>query len=147
MDKIVVDSSVVIKWFMPEPYSMEARRILDAYQRDRFSLLVPDLLYAEVGNIVWKKHRFQDLAAADAQDIIDNFRMLTFLITPTADLLDAAYRIAVDHQRTVYDALYVALSVEEKCQFVTADEKLVNAVSSTYSNVIWVANWFYPISL
>jgi predicted nucleic acid-binding protein len=61
MDKIVVDSSVAIKWFVVEPFSTEAHRILDEYQTGTLTLLAPDLLYAEVGNVVWKKHRFLGL--------------------------------------------------------------------------------------
>jgi len=52
MDKIVVDSSVVIKWFVPEPLSAESRRVLDGYQSGSFTLIAPDLLAAEIGNIV-----------------------------------------------------------------------------------------------
>lgn len=147
MDRIVVDSSVAIKWFVPEPYSTEARRILNDYQTGGLSLLAPDLINAEVGNIVWKKHRFQGLAKEDAQEIVNDFRLLTFILTPTADLLDEAYRLAITHQRTVYDALYIALSIREQCHFVTADEKLVNAVKATYPNVVWVANWPCPLKL
>jgi len=55
MDKIVVDSSVAIKWFVPEPLSDESRRVLDGYQAGAFTLLAPDLLAAEIGNIVWEK--------------------------------------------------------------------------------------------
>jgi predicted nucleic acid-binding protein len=51
MDKVVVDSSVAIKWFVVEPYSVEAHYILEAYQAGTLTLLAPDLLYAEVGNI------------------------------------------------------------------------------------------------
>ena len=58
MDPVVVDSSVAIKWFVVEPYSAEAHSILEEYQADTLRLLAPALLYAEVGNIVWKKHRF-----------------------------------------------------------------------------------------
>ena len=141
MDKIVVDSSVVIKWFVVEPFSTEARRILDEYATGALALHAPDLINAEVGNVVWKKHRFQGLAAEDAQQIIDEYRNLTFVLTPTADLLDDAFRLAVTHERTVYDALYIALSVREQCHYVTADEKLVNAVSASLPNVLWVANW------
>jgi predicted nucleic acid-binding protein len=141
MDKIVIDSSVAIKWFVVEPLSMEAHRILDAYQKDALTLLAPDLIYAEVGNIVWKKHRFQGLAIEDAQQIVDEFRKLKFVPTSAADLLDEAYRLAVAHRRTVYDALYIALSVRERCSYVTADEKTVNAISPAFPNVIWVADW------
>ena len=48
---------------------------------------------------------------------------------------------AVIHRRTVYDMLYVALSIREGCQFVTADERLVNALGGAIPNVIWLANW------
>jgi len=141
MGKIVVDSSVVIKWFVVEPFSTEARRILDGYQTGMLALHAPDLIDAELGNIVWKKYRFQGLAAADAQQIIDEFQRLTFVLTSTADLLDEAYRLAVAHERTVYDAMYLALSVREQCPYVTADEKLVKAIRSAFPNVIWVADW------
>ena len=63
------------------------------------------------------------------------------MLTPTADLLSEAFRLAIAHERTVYDALYLALSVREQCPYVTADEKLVNAIRTAFPNVVWVANW------
>jgi predicted nucleic acid-binding protein len=141
MDQVVVDSSVAIKWLVVEPYSTEARRLLNDYQTGALTLLAPDLIYAEVGNIGWKKYRLQGLAAADAQLVSDAFLLLSFTLTPTAALLDNAYRLAVTHQRTAYDAMYLALSVREKCRLVTADEKLGNALSSVFPNLLWVANW------
>ena len=101
MSQLVVDSSVVVKWFVVEPYSTEARRILNDYQAGVLTLLAPDLLYAEVGNIIWKKHIFQGMTAVDAQLVIDTFRTMTFVQTSTAALLDSAYRLAVIHRRTV----------------------------------------------
>ncbi len=141
MDNLVVDSSVAVKWFVVESYSTEARLILDAYQNGELSLLAPDLINAEFGNIIWKKHIFQGLAVSDAQHILDKFRQLQFTFTPTAELLEEAYKLAVAHRRTVYDAIYLALSVRENCQFVTADEKLVNAIGAAFPNIIWLANW------
>ena len=73
--------------------------------------------------------------------IIAAFRMLTFSLASSATLLDEAVRLAITHQRTVYDALYVALSVREQCRYVTADERLVNAIGAVFPNVLWVANW------
>lgn len=141
MDKIVVDSSVVVKWFVTEPLSAESHRILDSYQSGAITLLAPDLLNAEVGNIIWKKHRFQGLAKTDAEQVIAAFRELTIEFTPTAELVEDAFRIAVEHERTVYDSLYVALSEREKCPFVSADERLVNAISKSFPSAMWVANW------
>jgi predicted nucleic acid-binding protein len=141
LDKVVIDSSVAIKWFVTEPYSVEAHSILEAYQVGTLTLLAPDLLYAEVGNIVWKKHRFQGLAAVDAEEVLAAFRLVTFSVTSCAVLLEEAYRLAVTHQRTVYDAMYLALSLREHCRWVTADERIVNALGATFPQIIWVANW------
>lgn len=141
MTKLVVDASVAIKWFIPESLSVEARRILDDYQSGTLSLLAPDLINAEVGNIVWKKQEFQGLASDDAKTVIDEFRKLAILVTPTRDLLEDAYGLAVTHRRSVYDSLYLALSIREGCRFVTADERLVNALSSSLSTVIWLPKW------
>lgn len=142
MAPIVIDSSVVIKWFDAEPYTAEAERILLAYEQGTLTLLAPDLLLAEVGNILWKKqtltHRW---TPTEAEEALAKFQALTWTLTPTSILLNDAYQLAVTHQRTVYDALYLALSLREQCPFVTADERFVNAVKGTFSNVVWIANW------
>jgi predicted nucleic acid-binding protein len=141
MRAIVVDSSVVIKWFVMEPYSTDARRILARYQTGALTLLAPDLLNAEIGNIVWKKQIFHGLAAADARLILNAFRALTITFTSTAVLLDEAHHLAVNSRRSVYDMLYLALSLRENCPFVTADEKLVNAIRLDFPNVAWLKDW------
>ena len=45
------------------------------------------------------------------------------------------------YERTVYDSLYIALSVREHCLYITADEKLVHAVSKAFPNTVWIAQW------
>ncbi len=141
MANLVVDASVAVKWFVPEPYSTEAHLILDDYQTGGLSLLAPDLINAEFGNIVWKKHLFQGLDLTDAQTVIDEFRKLKFTLTTTEALLDKAYHLAVTHRRSVYDRVYLALSIQENCKFVIADEKLVNAIGSLFPNIIRVGKW------
>src|SRR5579884_1513557 len=118
MEYLVVDSSVAIKWFVNEPHSAEARRILNGYHAGTLGFLAPDLIYAEVGNIIWKKQRFQGLAVPDGQLILDTFRTYAFTLTPTSVLLGDAYQLAVSHQRTVYDAMYLALSLRENRRMV-----------------------------
>jgi predicted nucleic acid-binding protein len=141
MEDVVVDSSVAVKWFVVEPYSAEARSILDGYRSGEVTLLAPDLIYAEFGNIIWKKHQFQGLAERDAALIIGAFQKLTLSLTSSAVLLEQAYHLAVTHHRTVYDAMYLALSLRERCRYVTADEKLVNSVGTAFPNAIWIGNW------
>jgi len=141
MTMLVIDSSVAIKWLVAEPYSIDARRILDDYQNGYLSFIAPDLINAEIGNIIWKKHILQGMAASDAQDILKEFQAIQFTFTSTAILLNDAYHLAVTHRRTVYDALYLALSRQENCRMVTADEKLVNAVGESFANLVWLPKW------
>jgi predicted nucleic acid-binding protein len=43
-------------------------------------------------------------------------------------LVAAALEIAVAYERTVYDALYLALAVARDCTFITADDRLARAL-------------------
>ncbi len=141
MTELVVDSGVAVKWFVTEPDTAKADQILADYHSNTISLLAPDLIYAEFGNIIWKKQLFQGLTPTLAEDAIKEFHAIRFAITPASSLLDEAYLLAVTHRRTVYDMLYLALSLRAGCQFVTADERLANAIGSVFPNIIWLANW------
>jgi predicted nucleic acid-binding protein len=46
----VVDANVAIKWFVPAIHADAARRLL----REGMTLLVPDLIWAEVINALWQ---------------------------------------------------------------------------------------------
>lgn len=141
MSALVIDGSVAIKWFVPEPFSEEARMILTAYRDDEIALYAPDLIHAEIGNILWKKQRSQGLAEADANKIVKAFMALRFTLTSCADLLEDAFRLAVTHNRTLYDSLYLALCLRRHCLFVTADERLANALHSAIPSVTWLPDW------
>lgn len=136
MRKIVVDASVAIKWFIPEVHAKAAIRLLDIPTK----FLAPDLIYAEVGNILWKKLRSNELTQDAARGILNDFKKIPFEISESQSLLEVAWQIATQHQRTVYDSLYLAVAFTENCQLATADLALVNALKSTSLNplLLWV---------
>lgn len=141
MPDLAVDCSVAIKWFVVEPFSAEAARILTAGRAGALTLHGPDLLCAEMGNIAWKKRLIQGVAAADAQQIIDDFCTIPFTPTSCAHLLTDAYRLAVTHRQSAYDSFYLALSDRLQCPFVTADQRLYNAVGPAFPRMIWIGDW------
>ena len=61
---LVVDASVVIKWHVTEVHSPAALRLL---RDDAPALHAPDLVFPEVGNILWKKVRRGDLTEEQAR--------------------------------------------------------------------------------
>lgn len=141
IDRVVVDSSVVIKWYVAEEDSDKATNLILDYRAGNLTLLSPDFIYIEIANIVWKKHTFKGLSAADAQAIVDDVGTLGLIETHMFDLLEEAYRLAVAHKCSVYDGFYVAVSVREQCPLVTADEKLIKALSAFSPSPILLADW------
>lgn len=139
--QLVIDSSVIIKWFVAEVDSATALTIYSRYLIGDIELLAPDLINSEVGNVIWQKQMNQGMAPADAQQVLADSRDTGIDLTSTADLLMDAYQIAVTYRCSVYDAMYVALSTRENCQVVTADTKLVRAVGTAFPNVVMLANW------
>jgi predicted nucleic acid-binding protein len=138
---IVVDSSVAVKWFLSETQSAEALNILGGFMSDDLSLLAPDFIYAELGNVMWQRVRRNMLSAVDAQEFVSKISNLRFALTSSSDLLVDACELAIAHGRSVYDSLYLALSLRENCALVTADIKFADAVSKTYPNVVPLATW------
>ena len=136
MKKIVVDASVAIKWFIPEIHSEAAIQLLEKNP----SLLAPDLIFAEIGNILWKKARSNELSLETAHTLLNDFKRLPFKITESEFLLDTAWHIASRYQRTFYDSLYLAVAKTENCLFVTADHAFFNALQKTPLNslLLWV---------
>jgi predicted nucleic acid-binding protein len=123
---LVIDSSVAVKWFVPEVLSDQAARILD----NSYELLAPDLLVSELGNVLWKKIRRGEIEIGEAREILAAFRRVPLEILPGLDLVEAALEIAAAHGRTLYDASYVALAVARNCPFITADDRLARAFAA-----------------
>jgi len=129
----VVDASVAAKWFLPakqEPLVDEALLLLNAYSAGQIQFVVPDLFWAEFGNILWKAVRQGRCSKRAGETAIASLKQRNLPTVSSSALLDLAFRIATAFDRTVYDCLYIALAVESNSQFITADERLANSVAA-----------------
>jgi predicted nucleic acid-binding protein len=142
MTDFVVDAGVAIKWYVPEIHEREAKRFLNP----AYTLHVPDLLFPEFGNIVWKKARLlkaPEITMKEARDIIDLLLNVTLTIHPMTPLLRVAYDLALGPKRaTVYDCCYLALAIALGCRLATADQAFYNAFISgpNGAHLLWVAD-------
>ena len=133
MSTLVIDASVAAKWFLPpasEPLRDEALDLLRGYAEGRLQFAVPDLFWAECGNIFWKAVRQGRWNRAAADDAIRSLKDRGLPTTPSADLLEDAFSIASSFDRAVYDALYVVLAVHLRTDLVTADARLAGALGA-----------------
>ena len=127
MSRYVVDASVAVKWYLPEIHDAEARRLLTGAAE----LFVPDLIFSEVSNILWKRVRSTQMLETEAETVLQSLGALPLTVSPSWPLALPALTIACQTQRTVYDSLYLALALRENAVMVTADEKFYNALQAT----------------
>jgi len=139
---VVVDTSVAVKWFFDEPYSREALRLLEAFEQGRLRPLAPDLIYAEFANAVWKRVVSAHVRAEDGEAVIAAFLDLPLEVTPSPLVLQPAYRLALEHRQSIYDALFLALSLQAGADLVTADRAFYESVNAGFPQVRWVGDGF-----
>ncbi len=137
----VIDASVLIKFYIPEILSDRAQRLLDSVRQGEVTLLAPDLVYSEAGNILWKKHHLKELTRSEVEKISDAIVLLPSRVEPTKGLLPVAVQIGMVYRITVYDAMYVALSRIHETRMMTADRKLFERLAKTNLKKICSVAW------
>ncbi|MBS7650267.1 type II toxin-antitoxin system VapC family toxin [Candidatus Bathyarchaeota archaeon] len=127
MNTIVLDASVVAKWYIAEDAFEKAIQIRDAYLSGKLSVYSPTLLIYEIGNILTRHPSFtsEDSAAA-FKSLLDLGLNLKDFTEP--QILEKSFGISRQLQVTFYDATYVALAKEYDAKLITADEGLHNRI-------------------
>jgi len=138
---ITVDTSVAVKWFFDEPHSTQALRLRRMLQAGTHYALAPDLIYPEFANVIWKRVLFENFDPDEGRVTIETFSALPFEIVSSLALLGAAYQLGLRYRQSIYDALFLALSLSMDAELVTADEKFYKAVHSQFPRVCWLATW------
>jgi predicted nucleic acid-binding protein len=122
-EKVVVDASVVAKWFLEEVHSEKAMDIRLDYINGLVDLVAPDLLPYEVLNAL----RYDpDFGKADLEKVATAIEDYQLLLVP---LKTGAVDMAYEYGISIYDASYLALAKEMGVELYTADEKLLDKVS------------------
>jgi predicted nucleic acid-binding protein len=127
--RLVIDAGVATKWVFPETGSDLALGIRERFRKGELHLLAPDLFVPEIASVAWKKSVLlgevsSDLAAVALRLLLESAPELV----ESRLLAERAFELSRVHRRSTHDCLYVALALEERCDFVTADEKLVAAL-------------------
>jgi predicted nucleic acid-binding protein len=134
--RLVVDASVAVKWFLPEIHSQAASRLLNG----EFELMAPDLIWSELGNVLWKRWRRREITREVASEILSDFGRYPLRIVRSGPILNEIWRLASTLNRSFYDSLYLALAEMQKCALVTADLSFFNALNGSRlsTTVMWV---------
>jgi predicted nucleic acid-binding protein len=124
---LVVDASVVVKWFVEEERSAHARALLDGPHR----FLAPEILTGEVLNAAWKKLRRGEIAAGQYEEIVLNIGLPLIERRSLLPLAPRAAALARELDHPVYDCFYLALTEAERAPLVTDDRRLLARIAAT----------------
>ena len=115
MKAAVIDASVVAAAFFPETHSEAARAVM----LSGGDLYAPDLIYAEVANVIWKRHGRGEIDNEEAAGLLDDLMAIPLEISASEQLVRPALMLAMISGRTVYDCLYLTLAVQTGTVVIT----------------------------
>jgi predicted nucleic acid-binding protein len=114
----------VVKWFLDERDSEDARRLRNSFATSELTLAVPSLLLYETLNVL----RYAGLYTRD--ELVSVARALSQygfeVLEPAEKLYEETARLSIECNITVYDAAYVAVASHLDAPLYTADAELVN---------------------
>jgi predicted nucleic acid-binding protein len=131
MREVVLDASVVLKWFAAEQHgSLEARGLRDDYQSGRLSVVVPSLFFLELLNVAGRRWRWEHEAVVEFAEALGD---LSFEVGEP-ELQSVASWVA--RGLTAYDAAYVALAEGRELTLVTDDEAIIELAPTISSPLV-----------
>lgn len=142
--RCVVDASVGVKQFIPNPTPTKVNQLFDHLIYPETEIFVPDLFYVECANVLWKYIRAGLYAATDIPRDLTTLKNLPLHRVSTIDLVTDAVDISLNYEISVYDACYVALSEQVKATLLTYDRKLVNKLVGSSYNICLFDNFQIP---
>ena len=123
---LVLDTSVIGKWFKEETYSEIALKIREEFYQGKHEIVIPDLVLYELSNALrYDKEFNQELINTAIDSLID---MELDIVLPTEEIIKNAVDIALRYDITVYDAIFLSLSQMTDATFITADKKFYDKV-------------------
>jgi predicted nucleic acid-binding protein len=119
--RVVLDTSVAANIVLQTPAAAGLIAELEQAQL----VLAPTLLHSEIANTLWKQVRFGQLGHDDAIGLYHDGIALVDEFVPDHELAIQALSLAVKHQHSAYDMLFVALAQRFGCTLLTVDSKLI----------------------
>jgi predicted nucleic acid-binding protein len=134
--KCALDSSVALKWVLPEADSAKAIRLRDEYQNGVHQLLAPDVFTPEIANALASAERQGRIKTGEAARFLVDILRAAPTLHPTPPLLLRAIALAIATRRAVYDCAYLALAEAEGCELLTADYQFARGLRTSYPFIV-----------
>ena len=129
MTTVCVDASLVVLWLLPQELSDRAIALQSLWQSQQTDLIAPPLLFAEGPSVLRSAVFHGHLSADEGDEAFGIFCGLGIRPVSRPDLHVRAWELAKElNTPRVYDMHYVALAELQRCEFYTADERLLRQI-------------------
>ena len=124
----LLDTSVVVKWFILEEDSERAATLRQAHGRDELLLHAPDILLMELANAL----RYSPLVSGgEISQALRLFSDMEIFIFPfDLDVLISSISLSRKHDLAVYDAYFLALAQAMEIPLITTDRKMLSRLTA-----------------
>ncbi len=137
--KYVLDSCVGFKTLLAEQDSDKAQRLCENYQKNIHELLSPDVFPMQIAHAITRSERQGRISPVEGARLLTDILNRLPAMHSALPLLPRAYHISSNARIGVYDCLYVALAERERCELVTADDKLIRRLQPRFPFIIPLA--------
>lgn len=131
MADVVVDASVVVKWYIPETDHEPARELRDDYLDGKHDLLAPALMPFETINALRYSGHYEGDRLVEASDTLPNYGIELIPYREVSSVAEIANELDI----AIYDASYVALAKKIDSIVYTADSRLIDDLEGEYSEL------------
>ena len=130
---LVVDTSVAVKWVIPENgigIETDTNLALDLLSTP---LVAPDCILAEFANALFKKVKASEIAELQAKQSVEILPDIITLL-PMQSFIGDALDLAFNLQHPVHDCIFLAMAIRHKIELVTADMKFLKRCEEAGAN-------------
>ena len=128
MSIYVIDASAWLRLFLHDgPALPFLEQAACDVERGSASFAAPDLVLVEAGHALLRKMRRRQIREHEWRGIWDDMRRVPIDLVSSEDHMDEAFALAIEHNLSVYDALYLAVSRHAGAWLFTADDALAAA--------------------
>jgi predicted nucleic acid-binding protein len=135
VENLVVDASVVVKWYVMEDHREQALKLRDDYVEGRFTLIAPSLMPYEVLNAVRRAKK--DISIETLVTVAESLTLYGIMLHELrGELANLTVKTAIENEVSVYDAAYIALAKLSGTTLYTADERLKESLTRAYQKYV-----------
>jgi len=136
---VVLDASVVVKWFVEEQHTEKALEIRKSYLARKIIIACPQVLPFEVLNALRFNPEFGEEQLKIASDALERYQLRLYPIL--GEMAHMCVRNALNFGISIYDASYISLAEHLGSKLYSADEKLLDRVGKLEDRVAHVSDF------